>query len=397
MNKHYWLIAACAVLSLSAEELATINRARVNVRGGPSFASEVITQLQKGDQVSFIEEVPVEKPRPGEPAKWAAIKLPASTPVWVFTDFLNDKTVKVPKLNLRAGPGENYSVVGRLVKGDTVKELRTVEGWMQIETPENARAFVDASYLTRTNAPTAAVAEEKPKVFEPKTEPQPVITKPEPKVVTAPPPVETPKPADVPKPTKAEPEPKVVAKAEPTLAKEEPKAVVAAPAKPEENKPAPPAAEPPKTETPKTEPPKVEAAKTETPKVEEPKPVTKANPEPAPASPPVAKTEKPPEVVRPLPAIGQPIITKTNTVTIKRVVRREGEVRSTRFNIQAPTYFQLISAENNKIINYLHAEKSGFKLKDYNGLRVIVTGEEMIEPRYPDRPMLEVETIEVAP
>ena len=62
-----------------AEEPATINRARVNVRGGPSFASEVITQLQKGDPVTFLEEVPVEKPKPGEPSKWAAIKLPART------------------------------------------------------------------------------------------------------------------------------------------------------------------------------------------------------------------------------------------------------------------------------------------------------------------------------
>ena len=49
------------------------------------------------------------------------------------------------------------------------------------------------------------------------------------------------------------------------------------------------------------------------------------------------------------------------------------------------------------MINYLNAEKSGFKLKDYKGLRVVVTGEESIDPRFPDRPLLEVETIEVAP
>jgi uncharacterized protein YgiM (DUF1202 family) len=390
MNKYFWLIATCAVFSLSAEEAATINRARVNMRGGPSFASEVIGQLQKGDQVTFLEEVAVEKPRPGEPSKWAAIKLPASTPVWVFIDFLNDKTVKVPRLNLRAGPGENYSVVGRLQKGDTVKEIRTVEGWMQIETPENSRAFVDAAYVTRTNAPAAtSIAEEKPKVFEPKTEPQPVITKPE--QATPPPTVvaETPKPSEVPKPTKAEPEPKP---AEKTVIKEEPKVVAAVPAKPEENKP-PVAA----TESPKTESPKAEA-----PKVEEPKPVTKANPEPTAVAtttppPPTTPAEKPPEVARPLPAIGRPILSRTNTVTVKRVVRREGEVRGTRFSIQAPTYFELVSAENGKVLNYLTAEKAGFKLKDYKGLRVIVTGEEMIEPRFPDKPLLEVETIEVAP
>jgi len=107
--------------------------------------------------------------------------------------------------------------------------------------------------------------------------------------------------------------------------------------------------------------------------------------------------EKPAEVTRVLPQVAPPIQSRTtNTVTIKRVVRREGNVRSTKFNIQAPTYFEL-TTDGGKIINYLSGEKAGFKLKDYKGLKVIVTGEEFIEPRFPERPLLEIETIEVAP
>jgi hypothetical protein len=86
----------------------------------------------------------------------------------------------------------------------------------------------------------------------------------------------------------------------------------------------------------------------------------------------------------------------TIAVTEKRIVRREGQVRSTKFNIQAPTYFELIG-ERGRILNYISGEKAGFKLKDYKGLRVVVTGEEAIDPRYPDRPLIELETIEVAP
>ena len=61
-------------------------------------------------------------------ARWAAIKLPGDAHVWIYTGFLNGHTVKVAKLNLRAGPGENFSVLGRLEKDAEVKEIRFTPG-----------------------------------------------------------------------------------------------------------------------------------------------------------------------------------------------------------------------------------------------------------------------------
>jgi uncharacterized protein YgiM (DUF1202 family) len=363
MNKHIWVIAAALAASLGADEPATINRARVNLRGGPSFASEVIGQLQKDDKVTFIEEVPVEKPKPGEPAKWAAIKLPPNTPVWVFNDFLNaDKTVKVPRLNLRAGPGENYSLVGRLQRGDSVKSIREVEGWTQIETPESARAYVDASYITRVDALKVYEPPKKPETVSEAPKPQPTVIKEEPPIVATPPPkVEERKPTPLIL-TGENPAPSPVALSS------------GLPSFPAATKPAP-------TVTATTN-----------------KPAVTATPPPKPAPTTTPVEEKPAEVTRVLPQVAPPIQSRTtNTVTVKRVVRREGEVRSTKFNIQAPTYFELVNVDNGKVINYLSGEKAGFKLKDYKGLKVIVTGEEFIEPRYPERPLLEIETIEVAP
>jgi hypothetical protein len=80
----------------------------------------------------------------------------------------------------------------------------------------------------------------------------------------------------------------------------------------------------------------------------------------------------------------------------RRVVRREGLVRST-VSIQAPTYFELLSPENRKTINYLHADKVDINLKDYRGRKVVVTGEEAIDPRWPKTPLIEVETLELIP
>jgi uncharacterized protein YgiM (DUF1202 family) len=353
MKHNLWIcFCVAAALSVAAEESATVNRNHVNVRGAPTLNSEVVTHLQKGDKVTFLEEIPVEKPKPGEPARWAAIKLPADAHVWVFTGFLNDKTVKVNKLNLRAGPGENFSVLGRLEKGAQVKEIRTTDQWMEIEPPETTRAYLDASYLDRgpVEAGKDIAAVETPKpivVFEPPAKSAPTVVKPEPPVFNEPAkPLETPKAVETPKPVE-------------TVVKQEPAA------------------------TP----------------VKEDKPAVAAKPEEAPAKPAVETPATPPPDVpaRVLPPVA-PVVAESGAVpaNLKRVVRREGEVRSTKFNIQAPTYFELIG-EKGRVLNYLSAEKAGLKLKDYKGLRVIVTGEEAIDPRYPERPLIEVETIEVAP
>jgi hypothetical protein len=80
----------------------------------------------------------------------------------------------------------------------------------------------------------------------------------------------------------------------------------------------------------------------------------------------------------------------------KRMVRREGIVKST-LSIQAPTPFELANAENGRIMNFLHPLSPEQKLKAYKGRRVIVTGEELIDPRWPKTPVIDLETIDLAP
>ena len=325
-------------IEVSAEETATVNQKRINVRGQASLYSEVVTQLQKGETVTILEEITVEKPKPDEPAKWAKIKMPANTPVLVFVPYLDlaTKTISVSRLNVRAGPGENFSILGRLEKGTAVKEIRTVDDWMEIETPANAYAFVASGYLDKTDSKPAATAAAQPE------------KKPAPAEAAAPPPVTEPPP------------------------------------------PAPP-------------PPTVEAVKTEAPpapvvdtKPADAVPVPEAQPkkEAVPGAPP--KTETPPAAeAKPLPEVAPPVPPKEEPLP-RRLVRREGIVRST-VSIQAPTYYELVSPETRKTINYLHAEKSGLKLKPLKGKRIIVTGEEGVDPRWPNTPVIEIETLELAP
>jgi hypothetical protein len=337
-----FIASACLLSAASTNETGVVTENRINVRGQAALFGEVITQLQKGEKVSILEEITLQKPKTNEPPKWFRIQMPANTPVWIFASFVDpaNKTVNVPKLNLRAGPGENYSVVGRLERGDTVKDIRTVDGWMEIETPVGAYGFVAAELVAKssTNAPPTFL--EKPVV-------PPIIP--------------------------------------PTVAKTE------SPALPEATK----ITEPPsavlESNTLKVEiiPP---------PSIQTNAPGTNLTINPAPAI--VSATTNTP------PAPSQPEATTPAQVPIpakvtpdtapKRIVRREGIVRSTK-SIQAPTYFELVSAETRKVINYLHVEDVGLSIKDFKGKKIIVTGEESIDARWPKTPLIEIETLELAP
>src|ERR1044071_3014805 len=274
---------------------AVVAASHVNVRGRAGLKGEVINHLTNGEPVTILEEVTLKNSGPDEPSAWAKITLPVSTRVWVNSSFLDgtNKTVRPKKLNVRGGPGENYSVLGTLKQGEAVKEVGAKGEWLQIEPPADAYAFVAAQYLKQESPATS--------------------------VATA-----TPEPA-----TNAT----TVAEAAPP--------VVAAP-----------------VETPTAAPPPAET-------------VTNAPGEAASA--PATVIEEPPP---------------------PRIVQREGIVRGT-FSIQAPTHFELISPDNGKTINYLYTTARDLDLRRYKGIRIIVTGEEALDERWHNTPVITIQKIQV--
>ncbi len=278
-------------VAINPPETAVTKQDAINVRGQPSFVGEVITKLRKGDSVTLLEEITLAKTKKDEPARWFKIAMPTNTPVWVNANFVDatSKAVTPKKLQVRGGPGENYSVVGSLEKGAVVKEIRQTNDWIEIEAPADAYGFVAADLIDRA-APTAP----------------------------APPP--------------AAPE------------------IVAVP--PVTEPPAPPPAEPTASAAPETAPPAATPA---------------------------------PVVVTPPPVVEEPLP--------KRIITREGFIRYS-YNVQTPSYFQLESPDTGKIINYLHSSRPGFTLKPLVGKMVAITGEEVIDKRWPNTPVIEIESLE---
>ncbi len=278
---------------------AVARQDHVNVRGQAGINSEIVTHLKQGETVLVLEEITLKHPKTDEPAKWARIGLPAGTHVWVSKTFLDaGQTVTPAKLKVRAGPGENYSFIGLLRKGETVKAVGAKGEWTEIEAPTNAYAFV-AAHLLAHKEPGAAPVEPTPTP----------VTPPVQSAVTAPPPAAP--------PTTPTPEPAV------------------------------------------------------------PPPVTQA---PAPTVTPPVTTPLPPTVEEP-PA--------------KRVVLREGVVGGT-VSVQAPSFYRLRSLDNGVTMDYLYTTKTNLDLTRYRGLTVRVTGEEGLDERWPNTPVLTIETIQLA-
>jgi len=212
------------------------------------------------------------------------------------------------RLKVRAGPGENYSVLVILKPGETIKPINVKGEWTQIEAPADAFAFVAAQYLSQEKEPaTVAAATSTP---------------------TTPTTPEAPAPT-----TNTVPESPTVAS---TTTTETPATTT-----------------PPTTETPATTNLIAQAAGS-----------TNAT---------EAATEEPPP---------------------KRIVQHEGFVRGMT-SIQAPSHFALVSPEDGRTINYLYTPSREFDLRRFKGLHVVVTGEESLDERWGNTPVLTIQQIKL--
>ena len=174
---------------------ATVAVANLNLRGQAGLKGEVVGHAKKGDAITVLAVITLDKHKADEPAAWAKIALPTGTKVWVNSKFVNatNNTVSAKQLNLRGGPSENYSVLGVLEKGATITPVITKGDWIQIETPTNAFAFVSAAFLKQEAPavvpPVVPVVEPLPVTTNTVPEPQPIISQPPPVVPVVPTPV----------------------------------------------------------------------------------------------------------------------------------------------------------------------------------------------------------------
>ena len=363
------LLFLAGLLSLPAgafSETATVTAGTLNVRGRPGFVGEVFTNLKQGDKVNVLERTTVPATQAGEPADWLKISMPANTPVWVFGAFIDpdSNVVEADTLNVRAGPGENYSIVGRVNAGDVVTPINRRDGWIEIEAPEGCYAYISANHVemaspapveTAPATPAEAGDSEVELATQPlESEPETVITDTEPEVFERP-----------------EPAPTEVAVAEPAeedvirpVALEEPTVTSAS-----RNAPLPSPADP--------------------------QPERDIIDSPAEAAQRVLEE-------RYRQSQTWDISNDPNDQLLKefpeyrREVTRDGIVELAG-SIQAPSNYVLKNAATGYRINFLYTTSDNIPFRDLLGLKVRVTGEEAMDPRWDKTPVLLIKRLKVLP
>lgn len=83
----------------------------------------------------------------GEEFGWYKIQLPKQAASFVHKKFIEQNTVKANKLRVRAGRGENSNILGVLKMGDQVEVLEENGEWLKISPPKNCPGWVKKDYL----------------------------------------------------------------------------------------------------------------------------------------------------------------------------------------------------------------------------------------------------------
>lgn len=162
--KHLVFVALAALLAhpAAAFDEGIVKGKNVNVRGQAYLNSEVVTQLQEGERVIIIEKVKASRPS-GKYTHWYKIALPGNTPVWVHGQYVTDGKVTANRLNVRSGPGEKFSVLGHIAMDTAVTEIRRMDPWLEIESPESVYGYVVTDLIEAPRpAPPAVVSAAEP-------------------------------------------------------------------------------------------------------------------------------------------------------------------------------------------------------------------------------------------
>ncbi|MDD4879611.1 MAG: SH3 domain-containing protein [Candidatus Omnitrophica bacterium] len=119
---------------------------RVNVRAADNTSSEVICQLNKGEEIGVL----------GLRGKWYKIELPKKALVYVAKSTVSKKDgqgiISEDKTNIRTAATVSSTVIGRLNKGAAVKIRKGYLDWYEIEAPKGSYGWVSSDYIRQSGA-----------------------------------------------------------------------------------------------------------------------------------------------------------------------------------------------------------------------------------------------------
>ncbi len=123
--------------------LAEATGDQVNVRSGQSSNFERLCQLSKGDEVVVLEKG----------YSWYKIQLPSAARSFVSKEYVqylgqNAGGVIAEKVNIRAGAGIHFTVLGQLAKGEQIFIEEELDEWYRIKPVAESYGWVGEKFLS---------------------------------------------------------------------------------------------------------------------------------------------------------------------------------------------------------------------------------------------------------
>ena len=128
----------------------TVTGDNVNMRVSPGLRSEVVGQLERGQEVRILLT----------DGEWCAIIPPMKISAWVSEQYVKDGLVTGRRVNVRSGPGISYGRLTYLREGTTLTVLEEKGGWVKITLPDTGRLWVSSRYIDQTPIGTAPESDE---------------------------------------------------------------------------------------------------------------------------------------------------------------------------------------------------------------------------------------------
>ena len=371
----FWLvlIVAIAGTAWAAIRMQPIS-AGVSIYSRPSPDAQRLGSANMGE-ILFVSRME---------GDWAALSPPDRIGLWLNKDFVEGNRVVARSIQLRAGPGIQYDVVGSLERGAPVMPRGEEGEWCQIGPPSSATVWMKKADLkevqmdSRPVQEVAAVLPAPEPAPEPKPEPQPAPAETVAHVPSpTPPPPQTVKVAPSVPQSRSPSAPKPAARVEPTGS---PMIGGASPARPvvepaqtaARTRPAQPAAasSPGRAPRPTTAPP---------PRATTPRPMqAPARPAPAPAPASAVTAQKTPALEV---TVSQELVADLDldeTIPNQgRPVQVEGEIRNAPFLTASPSRYRLLNTKTRGLVEMVcHLHGHSAQLRQYIGKEVSIRGRE---------------------
>lgn len=122
--------------------LAEVTGDQVNVRSGQSANFERLCQLNKGDEVVVVEKG----------FSWYKIQLPPTAKAFINKEYVqylgqNAGGVIGDRVNIRAGAGIHFTVLGQLTNGEQIYIAEELDEWFRIEPVAQSYGWVADKFI----------------------------------------------------------------------------------------------------------------------------------------------------------------------------------------------------------------------------------------------------------